>query len=284
MKARIIITTLLESKPAIFGVCIVAVFLIMAAFANYISPYDPLEMDIVDRLQSPNKLHLLGTDQYGRDIFSRIVYGARISLKVSVSSVSVALILGLIIGSLTGYYGGFIDGVLMRVMDILFSFPAVLLALVIICFLGPSLNSLIIALIIRYTPIFSRIVRSSVLVEKENVYVLASKALGQTNLRTILFSILPNCISPIIVQASINLSWAILAENTLSFLGLGVPPPAPSWGRMLNEARQFIESAPHVAIFPGMAISLVVLGFNVLGDGIRDILDPRTYLTRVRER
>ncbi len=280
MKIKEAFFNIIESKTALFGLVVVIVFVFTALFADYLAPYDPVEMNIADRLKSPNTAHFLGTDQYGRDIASRIIYGARISLKVSILSVFFALTMGLIIGSLTGYYGGFIDNLLMRLMDILFSFPALITALIVICFLGPSLNSLIIALVFRYTPTFSRIIRSAVLVEKEEVYVLASKALGQTNLKIIVLSILPNCFSSIIVQTSINLSWAILTENTLSFLGLGVPPPAPSWGRMLNEARQLIESSPHVAIFPGLAICLAVLGFNLLGDGARDILDPRTYLTK----
>jgi peptide/nickel transport system permease protein len=267
------------SKLAVIGGSIVLFFIIIAIFADYLAPIDPLKMDTTEILASLSKFHPFGTDEFGRDTLSRVIYGARVSMRVGFISTSIAVFLGVLIGGIAGFYGGLLDNILMRIMDAVFSFPAILLAIVMVAALGPGINNAMIAIGIVYTPIFARIVRSSVISNKRNDYVEAAKALGQSNLKILFSEIIPNCASIIIVQATVTFAEAIIFESGLSFIGLGAQPPTPSWGKMLSDARGYMDSAPFTAIFPGVAISLAVLGFNLLGDGLRDILDPRLHRT-----
>ncbi|HEY4631924.1 MAG TPA: ABC transporter permease, partial [Blastococcus sp.] len=231
--------------------------------------------DIDNRLQAPSWSHLFGTDDLGRDILSRVILGASVSLKVGFLSVGLAMVGGTIIGLIAGFYGRWVDDTLMRIMDMLFAFPAVLLAIAILAIRGPGTSNTIIAIAIVYVPIFARVTRASVLGVREEVYVRASRSVGASDFRLITRHVLPNAAPPIIVQASISLAFAVLAEAALSFLGLGTQPPNPSWGLMLAEGRGYIDLAWWLAFFPGMAIVITVLCFNLLGDGLRDVLDPR---------
>jgi peptide/nickel transport system permease protein len=251
------------------------VYVLLALTADWLPLRSPVQIVGANRMVGPSLALPLGADTFGRDLLSRIVFGARLSLQVALLSVAAALIVGSVLGLVAGYAGGWSDQVIMRTMDILFAFPAVLLALGVVAALGPSPNNVVIAIAIVYTPIFARIVRGPVLAIKEREFVEAARALGARASRIIVRHVLPNLLSVLIVQASIALSWAVLTEAALSFLGLSAQPPAPSWGVMLNEGRQNLEVAPHLAIFPGLAIMLAVLGFNLLGDGLRDVLDPR---------
>lgn len=253
----------------------VLLYLVIAIFAGFLAPYSPTEQHTKDRIQPPSSAYLLGTDEFGRDILSRLMHGATNSLQVSLLSVAVSGLLGTVIGILSGFYGGWVDNLFMRLMDLIFAFPAILLALAISAALGPGLNNTIIAISIVYMPIFSRVARGSVLQIKELEFIEATRAMGSSNSRLIFMHVLPNSFTPTIVQISLALSWAMLTEASLSFLGLGTIPPDPSWGSMLSEARLMMELAPWMAIAPGVAIMLGILGFNLLGDGLRDILDPR---------
>ena len=260
---------------AFLGAFVVALVVLVALLADLITPYDPT-WQIAERLQPPNADYILGADEFGRDIYSRIIYGARISLYVGmVSVIFIAVPLGVTMGILAGYYGGWIDTLLSRSVDILFAFPSIVLAITIVGILGPSLTNAMIAIGIVYAPTFARIARGSTLAVVNLDYVMASKTIGSKNLRIIIRHILPNIAAPLIVQTTLALSTAILAEASLSFLGLGTQPPTPSWGTMLGTGRRYMELAPWVAIFPGVAIMIVVLGFNLAGDGLRDALDPR---------
>ncbi|HEX3031170.1 MAG TPA: nickel transporter permease [Bacillota bacterium] len=267
---------LVRSKSSVVGLVLVAVFLLVAVFAPLLAPYDPInDSDLVKRLEAPSGEHIMGRDSQGRDVLSRIVYGARISVQVGVISVSFALVLGVALGAVSGYFGKWVDGFIMRVMDILLAFPSVLLAIAITAVLGPELKNAMIAIGIVNTPHFARIVRSTVLSVKATEYIEAARAVGASDLRIILRHVLPNCLAPIIVQTTLSVGTAILDAAALSFLGLGAQPPTPEWGAMLSDGRSYIQKAPHVMIFPGIAIMMVVLGFNLLGDGLRDALDPR---------
>ena len=267
---------IVKSKISLLGLIIVAVFLLVALFAPVIAPYDPIkDSDLVKRLEAPGGDHIMGRDSQGRDVFSRLVYGARISVKIGVISVGFALVLGVTLGAVAGFYGKWLDGIIMRLMDILLAFPSVLLAIAITAVLGPELRNAMIAIGIVYTPHFARIVRATVLSVKATEYIEAARAIGCSNLRIITRHVLPNCIAPIIVQSTLSVGTAILDAAALSFLGLGAQPPDPEWGAMLSDGRSYLQKAPHVMIFPGMAIMFVVLGFNLLGDGLRDALDPR---------
>jgi len=237
--------------------------------------HSPTEVDISARLSPPSGQHLMGTDRYGRDVFARVVYGARISLIVGISSVLVSLAMGIPLGLLTGYFGGWIDALLMRVMDGVMAFPTILLAIILVAISGASLFNLVLALAIVRVPAFARLIRASVLSEKTKTYVEAVKAIGGSRLYIMLRSILPNCLSPIIVYATLSIGYAILNEAALSFLGLGIQPPTPAWGAMLNEGRAFMRQMPWASVFPGICIFLTVWSLNVLGDGLRDALDPR---------
>jgi peptide/nickel transport system permease protein len=264
-----------RNRAAAIGLSIVLVYVVLAIVAQWLPLRDPMQMGGARPLTGPNWSMPLGADAFGRDLLSRLVYGARLSLQVAVLSVSAALFLGTALGLISGYAGGWVDQASMRTMDVLFAFPAVLLALGVVAALGPSPNNVVIAIAIVYTPIFARVVRGPVLALKEREFVEAARALGAGPSRILVHHVVPNVLSVLIVQTSIALSWAVLTEASLSFLGLSAQPPAPSWGVMLNEGRQNLELAPHLAIFPGLAIMLAVLGFNLLGDGLRDVLDPR---------
>jgi peptide/nickel transport system permease protein len=246
-----------------------------AIFAPLIAPYDPVEQDILSLLQGPSLDHLLGTDELGRDTLSRVIYGSRVSLMVGVIAVSISLIIGSALGLIAGYGRGLIDTVIMQIMDALLAFPTLALALAITAMLGPSLNNTMIAIGITGIPAFARLVRGQVLSLRDLDYVQAAQASGGSNYRIVMQHILPNTMAPIIVQASITIPAAILAEAGLSFLGLGIQPPTPSWGAMLNTARGYIQVSPWLSIVPGVAIFITVLAFNFLGDALRDILDPR---------
>lgn len=265
----------IENRLALAGIILVALVVIFAVLAPAIERYDPLQQSIANRLDRPGLDHFFGTDHLGRDVWARIVRGARVSLLVGFIAVGIGIGLGTPIGAISGYYRGKVDEVIMRIMDSLLAFPPILMALVVITILGPSLFNTMIAIGVVYIPRFARVIRGSVLSERQKEYVEAAKMVGESNLSILFRQILPNCLSPLIVQATVFIAYAILTEAALSFLGLGIQPPNPSWGSMLNEAKVFIESDPHLAIFPGLAISITVLGFNLFGDGLRDILDPR---------
>jgi len=265
---------MLENRMGMIGLAIILVNVAVAVLAPWIAG-DPLKVNVANREAPPSKEYLFGTDEYGRDIFSRVVYGARISFYISILSVVVATIFGVAIGAVAGYYGRWIDNLLMRIMDAIMSFPAILLAIGIMAVLGGHLNNVVIALGFVYIPRFARVVRGSVLSLNEKEFVEASLAMGTNDWVILWRHILPNCMAPLIVQVTVNLAYAILAEASLSFLGLGAPPPAPSWGNILSDARNFMLDAPWMTVFPGIAISLAVLGFNLFGDGLRDVLDPR---------
>ncbi|WP_019415777.1 nickel transporter permease [Paenisporosarcina sp. TG20] len=264
-----------KNKLAMFGLYVILLNIIMAVFAPLIAPHDPTEMFVKNRLEAPSSQFFMGTDEFGRDIFSRIIYGAQISLKVGIISVGIGIFFGVFLGLISGYFGKLLDNVISRFMDVLFSFPDILLAIAIMAVLGSNITNVMIAIGIVSIPIFARITRSAVLSVRESQFIEAAKSTGVKDIVIIFRHILPNISAPIIVQSTLSLAFAIIAEASLSFLGLGTQPPSPSWGLMLNTGRGFMETSPWVAIFPGLAIMITVLSFNVLGDGLRDALDPR---------
>lgn len=264
-----------KHKLGVVGSLMVVFLILIALFGNFITPFDPLEMHTKDALQGPSTKYWLGTDRFGRDQLSRLINGTRISMTVSFGSILVAAVIGVTIGLVSGYYGGYVDSTIMRLLDIIFAFPMLLLALVLVAMLGPSLRNVLIAIGFVQHARFARIVRGSVLSVKEKEFVEGIRSVGARGMTIIFRFILPNVISPIIVQATWGLSIAIMLEAALSFLGLGTQPPMPSWGLMLNESRRFMELAPWMTIFPGLAIMFAVLGFNLMGDALRDALDPR---------
>jgi peptide/nickel transport system permease protein len=264
---------------AVVGIALVTVFTVFAIFAPWIAPQNPGRIDLPNRLESPSRAHWCGTDELGRDIFSRLIYGSRISMLVGSCVVAASLALGLIIGSIAGYYGGGIDRfVNVVIMNAFLSFPGILLAIAFVAFRGPGIFNLILALSLGGWVGYARLVRAQVLAVREREFVEAARALGATDLRVIARHILPNIIQPIVVQAAIGMAGAILAEATMSFLGLGVPPPTASWGAMLNDGRAHLFDAPHLATFPALAVMLAVLSFNFIGDALRDALDPRSRI------
>ena len=263
-----------KNKTAMTGLILICFLLILALIGPWISPYNPLVPEPLNRLKGPSWSHLFGTDSLGRDILSRVIFGSRISIVIGLIAVSISLVPGTILGLLSGFYGRKVDEPIMRGMDIMLAFPAILLAIFITAILGPSLLNTMIAVGIVYIPHYARIVRSSVLTLKEQLFVQAVRSLGGSNLRIISLHIFPNTIAPIIVYATLGMGTAVLQAAALGFLGLGAQPPTPEWGAMLSEGRQYIQNAPHVAAFPGVAIFTLVLGFNLFGDGLRDILDP----------
>ncbi|MGY1688951.1 ABC transporter permease [Geodermatophilus sp. SYSU D01105] len=266
---------LARNPTAAIAATVLLLIILMAVFDETLAPSAANEIDVEDRLQPPSLDHPFGTDDLGRDILSRVVLGAAVSLRVGFLAVAFALVVGSLIGLLAGFYGRWVDDVLMRSMDILFAFPAVLLAIAVLAVRGPGAGNTALAIGVVYIPVFARVTRASVLGVREEVYVRASRSVGASDVRLLTRHVLPNAAPPIIVQTSISLAFAVLAEAALSFLGLGTQPPNPSWGLMLAEGRGFIDIAWWLAFFPGMAIFVTVLCFNLLGDGLRDVLDPR---------
>ena len=264
---------------AAIGVLLIVLFVVFALFAPWIAPQDPAAIQLPTRLDPPSAAHWCGTDELGRDTCSRLIYGARISMIVGSSVVLVSLTLGLIVGSIAGYYGGGIDRfVNVVVMNAFLSFPGILLAIAFVAFRGPGIFNLVLALSLGGWVGYARLVRAQVLATRESEFVEAARALGASDLRVIVRHILPNIIQPVIVQAAIGMAGAILAEATMSFLGLGVPPPTASWGAMLNDSRAYLFDAPHLVLFPAPAVMLAVLSFNFIGDALRDYLDPRSRI------
>ncbi len=268
--------SLKKNRSAMFGLYMILFFIIIAIFAPLIAPHDPLLQNIDLRKLAPfTNGYILGTDDFGRDLLSRIIYGARISIVIGFFSVAISLIFGSLIGLISGFYGGWFDRFSMGIIDIMLAFPYILLTIVIVALLGPTLLNAMIAIGIARLPQYARVMRASVLAEKSAEYVEAERSLGVSNVELIFMSILPNCLAPIIVQATLGIGGAIIESAALSFLGLGAQPPTPEWGLMIASSREFISNAWWIVTFPGIAILLAVLGFNLLGDGIRDVLDPR---------
>jgi peptide/nickel transport system permease protein len=264
-----------RNRAAVAGGTVVVIFIAVALFAPVLSPYDPLKGRLGERLRAPSGAHWLGTDELGRDVLSRVLHGARITVQIQLAAVGLALAIGAALGLAAGYIGRWVDQLIMRFMDILMAFPGIFLALAIIAALGTGLGNVIIAAGIFLVPQFARVVRASVLTLKDMEFVQAARALGQGDFAIVFRYLLPNSLAPIIVQTSLRMATVLLTASGLSFLGLGVQPPSPEWGAMLSNARSYMITAPHVAMIPGLAIALVVLGFNLLGDGLRDSLDPR---------
>jgi peptide/nickel transport system permease protein len=265
---------LLRHRVGMLGVIIVAVLIVMGVFGPYIAPYDPNAIDAQARFAPPSLGHWLGTDDFGRDTLSRIMFGARISLQVGVIAVGIAATVGSLLGLVAGYGGRLVDEVIMRAMDVLFAFPAILLAIAILAALGKGISNAMIAIGVVYIPIFARIARSAVLTIREEEFIEAAISCGARDGRILFKHILPNAMAPLIVETTLSLAFAILAEAALSFFGLGVQPPDASWGRMLSEGRGYFQQSVWMALFPGLAIMLTVMGFNFLGDGLRDAMDP----------
>jgi len=266
---------LLRHKSARIGVVLVGVVILVAILAPQIAPYDPYEQVLRNRLDPPSNSHWFGTDGHGRDILSRIIYGTRTSLLIGALSVSLGLGTGFLLGLVSGYMGGTVDAVIMRIMDIMISFPGILMALVVVSVLGPGLYNVMFAIAIRSIPIFARLIRSSVLEVREKDYILSARAVGCPDLRVMMRHIVPNCVAPLLVLASIRFATSILSAAGLSFLGLGAQPPLADWGADLSDGHRYVTTAWWVATFPGLAIMFGVLGFNLVGDGMRDVLDPR---------
>jgi peptide/nickel transport system permease protein len=265
----------LKNRLSLLGLGVVVMLILISVVAGLVRPYDPLKISISDRTQSPSKVHYFGTDHFGRDIYSRVLSGAKISLTVGLVSVALGAIIGIFLGSIGGYFGGWIDAGIVLVMDTIISFPATLLAIGLMAVMGLGVTNIIVALAFIGIPHYGRVVRGAVLSIREKEYIEAARASGSSHLKLLLIHVLPNTLAPLIVVTTIGVANAILIEAALSFLGLGVPPPAPSWGNMLADGRNFITQAPWMTIFPGLAISITVLGFNTLGDGLRDVLDPK---------
>lgn len=266
-----------RNKMAIVGLVILVALLLLAIFADVIADYDNvvIKQNLAHRLQGPSAAHWLGTDEFGRDIFARLVHGTRVSLKVGIVAVGISIVIGGILGAIAGYYGGKLDNIIMRIMDIFLAVPSILLAIAIVSALGPSIINLMLAISISSVPSYARIVRASVLSIRDQEFIEAAKAIGASNTRIIFRHIIPNSLAPVIVQATLGVASAILSTAGLSFIGLGIQPPAPEWGSMLSGGRQYLRYAWWVTTFPGVAIMITILSLNLLGDGLRDALDPR---------
>lgn len=266
---------LVRDKLALTGLFIVVCFVLTSVLAPVISPYDPASQRILQQLDPPSREHLLGLDEYGRDVLSRVIWGGRVSLTVGLSAVLLGLLIGLPLGAVSAFLGGWFDEIVMRVVDVLLAFPTLLLALTVIAALGPGTNNVVLAIGIAMIPFFARLARSQTLELREIEFVDAAKALGSSKARVLWKYILPNIIGPIVVSAAIQLAFAIRTEAGISFLGLGVSPPTPTWGNMISEGRSYLQFAPWVATSAGTAIMLVILAFNLFGDALRDVVDPR---------
>ena len=266
-----------RNKMAVLGLVILIILVLLAVFANVIANYDNvvIKQNLSQRLQAPSAAHWLGTDEFGRDIFARLVHGTRVSLQVGIIAVGIAIVIGGILGAIAGYYGGKLDNIIMRIMDIFLAVPSILLAIAIVSALGPSILNLMLAISISSVPSYARIVRASVLSIRDQEFIEAAKAIGASNTRIIFRHIIPNSLAPVIVQATLGVASAILSTAGLSFIGLGIQPPAPEWGSMLSGGRQYLRYAWWVTTFPGVAIMITILSLNLLGDGLRDALDPR---------
>jgi peptide/nickel transport system permease protein len=264
-----------KNKLAVAGLGIVVFFIIIAILAPVISPYSYKEQVLSDRMLAPSSEHWFGTDDFGRDIFSRILYGSRISLWVGFFSVLGSVVFGTMLGIVAGYYGRWVDAIISRIFDIMLAFPSILLAIAVVAILGPSLKNALIAIAVINIPNFGRLVRSKVLSVKQEEYIMAARAVGMRDTRILISHILPNSISPVIVQATLAIATAIIEAAALGFLGMGAQAPTPEWGKMLADSKNYITQAPWTLFFPGIAIMLTVLGFNLMGDGLRDILDPK---------
>lgn len=264
-----------KNKIALVGLSIVSFFILIAIFADLLAPYNYKDVNLSDKHIAPSAEHWFGTDEFGRDILSRIIHGARISLWVGFFSVAGSVIVGSLLGIVAGYYGKWVDGIISRIFDILLAFPSILLAIAVVSVLGPSLKNALIAIAIINVPTFGRLLRSRVLSVKEEEYITAARAIGMSDFRILVHHILPNSLAPIIVQGTLAIATAIIEAAALGFLGMGAQPPTPEWGKMLADSKDFIIQAPWTVLFPGLAIMLTVLGFNLMGDGLRDALDPR---------
>ena len=266
-----------RNKMAVLGLVILIILVLLAVFANVIANYDNvvIKQNLSQRLQAPSAAHWLGTDEFGRDIFARLVHGTRVSLQVGIIAVGISIVIGGILGAIAGYYGGKLDNIIMRIMDIFLAVPSILLAIAIVSALGPSILNLMLAISISSVPSYERIVRASVLSIRDQEFIEAAKAIGASNTRIIFRHIIPNSLAPVIVQATLGVASAILSTAGLSFIGLGIQPPAPEWGSMLSGGRQYLRYAWWVTTFPGVAIMITILSLNLLGDGLRDALDPR---------
>ncbi|MBC2851415.1 ABC transporter permease [Cetobacterium sp. 8H] len=266
-----------KNKMALFGLGILVIIILLAVFADQLANYDQvvIKQNLKLRLKPPSAQHWLGTDEFGRDIFARLIHGARVSLKVGVLAVGIAIVVGGFLGAIAGYYGGKLDNVIMRVMDIFLAVPSILLAIAIVSALGPNLINLMVAISISSIPRYARIVRASVLSIRDQEFIEAAKAIGASDARIILRHIIPNSLAPVIVQGTLGVASAILSTAGLSFIGLGIQPPAPEWGSMLSGGRQYLRYAWWVTTFPGVSIMITILSLNLLGDGLRDALDPR---------
>jgi peptide/nickel transport system permease protein len=264
-----------KNRLALAGLGIVVLFIFIAIIAPWIAPYSYKEQILTERMQPPSSKHWFGTDDFGRDIFTRILYGARISLWVGFFSVLGSVVIGTLLGIIAGYYGRWVDGIISRIFDIMLAFPSILLAIAVVSILGPSLQNALIAIAVINIPNFGRLVRSRVLSVKQEEFIMAARAVGMKDTRILFHHILPNSISPVIVQATLAIATAIIEAAALGFLGLGAQPPSPEWGKMLADSKQYLVQAPWTLLFPGIAIMLTVLGFNLMGDGLRDALDPK---------
>jgi len=264
-----------RNKQAMIGLAMLLLLIFAAVFANLIAPYDPVEQNLLIRLQGPSAAHWFGTDELGRDIFSRILYGARISLTVGLIAVSISCVAGCALGAIAGYYGGILDTVIMRISDIMMAIPSILLNISIVAALGTGLQNVMIAIGISSVPAYCRIMRASLLSLKNQEFVDASRVAGSTDFYIIMHHIIPNSLAPLIVQATLKIGGAILSCASMSFIGLGIVPPTPEWGAMLSTGRDFLRDAPHLTAFPGLAIMFAVFSMNLIGDGLRDALDPK---------
>jgi peptide/nickel transport system permease protein len=267
---------LVRNPLVLGGLILVIFFLLVAVFADAIAPHDPIVMNAGVALEGPSLAAPFGTDRFGRDVLSRVIYGTRASLLVGIGSIALAATVGTLVGLVAGYAGGTIDNILGRVMDVFFTFPSLILAIAISAALGLGIQNALLAIAVTYWPAFGRVVRGATLAEASRDYVEAARVVGASDVRVVRSHVLPNVLSPIIVQFTVAISQAIIIESSLSYLGLGTQPPTPSWGTMINEGRTFLNTAPWISVFPGLSIMGAVLAFNLLGDGLRDVLDPRS--------